>query len=111
MGPLISVWVSKNDPGLSRDDIRDRLYMSLLNESALCLSEGIVGSPGLLDLAMVYGVGFPPFRGGPLAEADSMGLAEVLNRANMLAEKYGPRFKAPDILTKMSKDGKMFFPR
>jgi len=107
---VISGWVSKKDPGLPADDIRDRLYISLLNESARCLSEGIVTSPGMLDLAMVFGIGFPAFRGGPLAEADSMGMAEVISRAGRLASKYGPRFNAPEIILKMEKDGTSFFP-
>ena len=107
---MISGWVSKKDPGMPMDDIRDRLYISLLNESVRCLSEGIVTSPGMVDLAMVFGIGFPAFRGGPLAEADFIGMAEVISRAGRLASKYGPRFNAPEMILKMEKDSTSFFP-
>src|SRR5258708_23442668 len=62
---MISDWIQKPDPRYSDQDIQDRLYHAMLNESVRCLDEGIVLEPGLLDLAMVYGTGFPPYRGGP----------------------------------------------
>src|ERR1035437_7335041 len=109
-GEIISGWVGKADPLMSQDDIQDRLYTALLNESVRCLEENVVASPGLLDLAMVYGIGFPPHRGGPMSEADFRGIAEVVKRANELAGKYGARLAPPALLTKMAANNSVFYP-
>ena len=80
---------------LDEESILDRLFHVMLNEAQRCLEEGIIRDPGLLDLGMIYGTGFPPFRGGPLREADRRGLKSVLERSKVLAERYGERFAAP----------------
>src|SRR5450755_4592331 len=54
---------SKN-PSLSSSETEARLLLPMINEAAFCLAEGIVASPAKLDLAMIFGTGFPPFRGG-----------------------------------------------
>lgn len=82
---LIESWVSKPDPGYAPQLIQDRLFMAMLNEGARAMAEGIVPTPGLLDLAMIYGTGFPPYRGGLLREADSRGVAACVARAEALA--------------------------
>jgi 3-hydroxyacyl-CoA dehydrogenase/enoyl-CoA hydratase/3-hydroxybutyryl-CoA epimerase len=81
----IQAWVGKADPGYAEADIQDRLYLAMLNEGARCLAEGIVPEPGYLDLAMIYGTGFPPYKGGLLREADSRGVAACVARAEALA--------------------------
>ena len=77
---LIQGWVGKAAPGYSDQDIQDRLFLVMLNEGARALAEGLVPEPGLLDLAMIYGTGFPPYRGGLLREADRRGLAACVKR-------------------------------
>ena len=64
----------------------------MIAEAARCLDEGIVQSPGELDLAMVMGTGFPPFRGGLLRYADSYGVARVVEDLERLSERFGGRF-------------------
>lgn len=66
--------------GLGEGDLLDRLLLPMLNEAARILAEGVVARPADLDLATVFGMGFPPFRGGLLAYADSLGPREVLRR-------------------------------
>ena len=83
----IEAWIGKPDPRYPDADIADRLFLAMLNEGARCMAEGIVPEPGLLDLAMIYGTGFPPYRGGLLREADSRGLAACVARAEALAAK------------------------
>ena len=61
---------SDSDPG----NLASRLVLLMVNEAARCLEEGIVATPGEIDLAMVMGTGFAPFRGGPLRHADSMAM-------------------------------------
>jgi 3-hydroxyacyl-CoA dehydrogenase/enoyl-CoA hydratase/3-hydroxybutyryl-CoA epimerase len=84
---LIQGWVGKADPAYSDADVADRLYLAMLNEGARCMAEGIVPEPGLLDLAMIYGTGFPPYKGGLLREADSRGVKACVERAEALAGK------------------------
>ena len=66
---------------LPAEVIEARLVLPMINEAAFCLEDGIVAEPGKLDLAMIFGTGFPPFRGGLLRYADALGL--------------GPRLHAP----------------
>jgi 3-hydroxyacyl-CoA dehydrogenase/enoyl-CoA hydratase/3-hydroxybutyryl-CoA epimerase len=76
-------------------DLVDRLILMLLNECAACLREHVVDEPDLIDAAVIFGTGFAPFRGGPLAYARSRGVAAVVTRLEELAERYGTRFQ-PD---------------
>jgi 3-hydroxyacyl-CoA dehydrogenase/enoyl-CoA hydratase/3-hydroxybutyryl-CoA epimerase len=69
-GDVIAGWTGKPDPGTPVREIERRLFAALLDESRRCLAEGVVASAGLLDLAMVYGTGFPPDRGGPMREGE-----------------------------------------
>ncbi|MGB6452294.1 MAG: 3-hydroxyacyl-CoA dehydrogenase NAD-binding domain-containing protein, partial [Steroidobacteraceae bacterium] len=76
-------------------DLQDRLILALANESVACLRDGVVSEEDLLDAAVIFGTGFAPFRGGPIAYARSRGVAAVVSRLGQLAERYGSRF-APD---------------
>ena len=76
-------------------DLTDRLILVLVNECAACLRERIAEDADLIDAAVVFGTGFAPFRGGPLAYARSRGVAAVVERLEELAARYGARFQ-PD---------------
>ncbi len=76
----------KSERGAS---VMDLLVLPIVNEAARCLEEEVVRSARDVDLAMVMGAGFPPFRGGPLRYADSLGAAEVCSRLDRLAGDYG----------------------
>ncbi|MGE0483287.1 MAG: 3-hydroxyacyl-CoA dehydrogenase NAD-binding domain-containing protein [Gammaproteobacteria bacterium] len=86
--------VSKGRRDLSAADIRDRLVLRLLNEAVACLREGIVADADLVDVGMVFGTGFAPFRGGPLNYARERGVREILTRLRQLEAEHGPRFAA-----------------
>jgi 3-hydroxyacyl-CoA dehydrogenase/enoyl-CoA hydratase/3-hydroxybutyryl-CoA epimerase len=73
-------------------DLIDRLILVLVNECAACLREHVVEDPDLIDAAVIFGTGFAPFRGGPLAYARARGVASVVTRLGELASRYGPRF-------------------
>jgi 3-hydroxyacyl-CoA dehydrogenase/enoyl-CoA hydratase/3-hydroxybutyryl-CoA epimerase len=64
-------------PQLSDEDLRERLVLALIGEAVRCLDERVVGSEAELDLATVFGMGFPPFHGGALRYARTRGLADV----------------------------------
>ena len=81
----------------------------MLNEAARCLEEGIVASPEDLDLALVFGIGFPPFRGGLLQDADRRGLAAWVDRLLDFEKRYGARFAPCQRLVEMAARGDTFF--
>jgi 3-hydroxyacyl-CoA dehydrogenase/enoyl-CoA hydratase/3-hydroxybutyryl-CoA epimerase len=70
----------------------ERMVLPMVNEAARCLEERVVAQPGHLDLAMIMGTGFPPFRGGLCRWADGAGLKQVVKDLERLAEAVGARF-------------------
>ena len=70
------------------------MILVLVNECVAVLREGVASDADLIDAAVIFGTGFAPFRGGPLAYARSRGVAEVVARLDELAERYGSRFRA-----------------
>jgi 3-hydroxyacyl-CoA dehydrogenase/enoyl-CoA hydratase/3-hydroxybutyryl-CoA epimerase len=72
-------------------DARERLVLGMVNESALVLGEGLADAESI-DLAMVFGTGWAPHRGGPLRYADDRGLPDVMQALEGLAARHGPRF-------------------
>jgi 3-hydroxyacyl-CoA dehydrogenase/enoyl-CoA hydratase/3-hydroxybutyryl-CoA epimerase len=88
--------------------IEARLLMPMINEAAFCLEDRIVDSAAKLDLAMIFGTGFPPFRGGLLQYADDLGADRIVNRLEDLAERLGPRFTPSPLLVEMARDGRSF---
>src|SRR5216684_407274 len=87
----------------------ERMIFAMVNEAAMILDEKIVASAAELDLAMIMGTGFPPFRGGLLRYADKLGLPYILARLDDLAQKHGKRFLATAALRKLAeKDGKFY---
>ncbi len=73
--------------------VTDRLVLPMLNEAARCLDEGVAASAGDLDLAMIMGTGFPPFRGGLCRWADQQGLKELRGAMERLVEQRGERYR------------------
>ncbi|HEV7767945.1 MAG TPA: 3-hydroxyacyl-CoA dehydrogenase NAD-binding domain-containing protein [Thermoanaerobaculia bacterium] len=87
----------------------ERMVLSMINEAVLILDEKIVGSAGELDLAMIMGTGFPPFRGGLLRYADALGVPYILARLDELSSSVGPRFRPNEPLKRLaSRDGKFY---
>ncbi len=93
----------------SRDEIEQRLILLMINEGARCLEEGIVGSAGDVDLAMVMGTGFAPFRGGPLRYADSIAVIKVVEDLSRYAQSAGAHYEPCALLREMAKSGKRFY--
>jgi len=82
-----------------------RLVYPMINEAARALEERVVDRPSKVDLAMVLGTGFAPFRGGPLRYADSVGLAEVVS---FLEGTKQPRLQPCELLTRLAREGGKF---
>jgi 3-hydroxyacyl-CoA dehydrogenase/enoyl-CoA hydratase/3-hydroxybutyryl-CoA epimerase len=77
------------------EDLEDRLILVLVNECVACLRERVVDDPDLADAAVIFGTGFAPFRGGPLAYARARGSGAIVARLEELAARHGARFR-PD---------------
>jgi len=87
----------------------ERMILAMINEASLILDEKIVATAGELDLAMIMGTGFPPFRGGLLRYADSLGLPYILARLDELSTKLGARFTPNEPLQRLAeRDGKFY---
>ncbi|MBK9793686.1 MAG: enoyl-CoA hydratase/isomerase family protein [Sphingobacteriales bacterium] len=91
------------------NEIHMRCGMSMVNEAALCLQEGIIENPLDGDIGAIFGLGFPPFRGGPFRYIDTLGAQQVVDILNDLAAKHGARFKPAQILVDYAKSGKKFY--
>ena len=85
--------IAKYEPSQTPiNDIRDRLVLRLLNEAVACLREKVVEDADLVDVGMVFGTGFAPFRGGPLNYARDRGIDDIIERLQHLAESIDDRF-------------------
>lgn len=93
---------------ISAEEIEDRLILSMINEAAACLREEVVPDPEDLELAMIFGTGFPPFRGGLLKFADSMGPATIVDALETLQVKHGDRFAPDPYLITLAQSGNTF---
>jgi 3-hydroxyacyl-CoA dehydrogenase/enoyl-CoA hydratase/carnithine racemase len=94
---------------MSKDEINDALLSLGINEAALMIEEGICDRPQDMDLAMIYGTGFPPYRGGILRYADKRGLKNVYQTLIGLEKQFGPRFKPADLIKEMAETDKRFY--
>jgi 3-hydroxyacyl-CoA dehydrogenase/enoyl-CoA hydratase/3-hydroxybutyryl-CoA epimerase len=75
-------------------DLSDRLVFALINECVACAREGIVEDLDLIDAGVIFGTGFAPFRGGPLAYARQRGIDACLEVLARFERQLGPRFRA-----------------
>jgi 3-hydroxyacyl-CoA dehydrogenase / enoyl-CoA hydratase / 3-hydroxybutyryl-CoA epimerase / enoyl-CoA isomerase len=90
------------------EEIVARCMVPMVNEVARCLEERIVASPYEADMSLLYGIGFPPFRGGACRYIDQTGVASFLATADKLAS-LGKLYEAPKLLRDMAASGKKFF--
>jgi 3-hydroxyacyl-CoA dehydrogenase/enoyl-CoA hydratase/3-hydroxybutyryl-CoA epimerase len=91
------------------DEISLRCTLPLVNEALRCLDEGILRSPRDGDVGAIFGLGFPPFRGGPFRYVDVLGAPEVLRRTRSLEHRFGARFEPAPLLVAMARNGRRFY--
>jgi 3-hydroxyacyl-CoA dehydrogenase len=90
------------------EEIQRRVHAAMVNEGARVLSEGIAARPSDVDVALVHGYGYPAWRGGPMHEADTIGVAEVLRRVRALHDAAGVGWEPAPLLSEMAAAGKRF---
>ena len=93
---------------LSDEDIINWMMIPLCLETVRCLEDGIVETAAEADMGLVYGIGFPPFRGGALRYIDAVGVAEFVALADKYAE-LGPLYHSTEKLRAMAQNGQRFF--
>jgi 3-hydroxyacyl-CoA dehydrogenase/enoyl-CoA hydratase/3-hydroxybutyryl-CoA epimerase len=93
------------------EEIQKRLSLVMTNEAACCLEEGILNCPRDGDIGAVFGLGFPPFLGGPFRYTDRLGAGRVLSMLEDLANIQGNRFRPAGILREMAAGNKRFYDR
>lgn len=116
VNPKIAEILQKIKPQLTKYEqkpdkhaIISRCIYSMINEASKCLEEQVIANAKQLDLAMIYGTGFPAFRGGLLRYADSVGIVKIVETLQQLQQIYGARFAVSDLLLSMAKNNTKFY--
>lgn len=92
-------------------EMAERLVLQMVNEAIRCLGEGILRSARDGDVGAIFGLGFPPFLGGPFHFADGVGAPELLRKLEHYQDKLGERFTPAPLLVEHVKTGQTFYPR
>ena len=87
----------------------ERCVYMMLNEAARCLDEGIVRNARDGDIGAIFGIGFPPFLGGPFQYMDKIGAVTMVSKLNQWQAEFGERFAPCDALVKMAEQGERFY--
>jgi 3-hydroxyacyl-CoA dehydrogenase/enoyl-CoA hydratase/3-hydroxybutyryl-CoA epimerase len=91
-------------------EIQQRCVLAMVNEALLCLEEEVLRSPRDGDVGAVFGIGFPPFRGGPFRYVDSVGAARIVDELRALDDRFPGRFTPARLLEEHARANKRFYP-
>lgn len=89
--------------------IAERCVLQMVNEAARCLESGVLRCPRDGDIGAVFGLGFPPFLGGPFRYADALGASHLVGRLEHFAEIHGERYQPAGILSGLAERGESFY--
>ena len=101
--------IKENASAVPDDMIVKRLIYLMVNEASRCLEEGLVRDVSDIDVGMIFGTGFAPFRGGLLRYADSVGPEAIVSELEILAKNLGPRFQPASYLQQLAVTNKKFY--
>ncbi len=87
----------------------ERCTLLMLNEAAMCLEEGVIRSARDGDIGAIFGIGFPPFKGGPFRYMDEIGIQSLVERLEHYASTYDEKYAPANILLQMKDDGASFY--
>ena len=99
----------KDRKRFDRYEMAERCVLQFVNEAVRCLGEGILRSPRDGDIGAIFGLGFPPFLGGPFRYVDAQGLGKILQRTEHYQERFGKRFTPAPLLIEYVKAGRKFY--
>jgi 3-hydroxyacyl-CoA dehydrogenase/enoyl-CoA hydratase/3-hydroxybutyryl-CoA epimerase len=94
---------------LAKAEIAERCVLMMLNEAAMALDSGVVASARDGDIGAIFGIGFPPFLGGPFRYMDSLGIEHLVGRLEHYQKRYGDRFAPCDRLKAMAAEQLRFY--
>ncbi|MGA2401101.1 MAG: 3-hydroxyacyl-CoA dehydrogenase NAD-binding domain-containing protein [Syntrophobacteraceae bacterium] len=94
---------------IDSSQIWKRLVYLMVNEAAMCLQQGTISCPEDGDVGAVFGLGFPPFLGGPFRYLDSAGIGRIVSEMEDLSSTHGPRFEPVPILVHMAEQEETFY--
>lgn len=101
---------SPQNPGeATSQSIQDRLILPMVAEAVMALEEGIVSRVRDLDLGLIYGIGFPPFKGGLLKWVSDVGEREVVDRLNVVHNATKGRLVVPKALVQKAQSGQKYY--
>ncbi len=93
----------------TENTVIERTVFLMLNEAARCLEEGVIRNPRDGDIGAIFGIGFPPFRGGPFRYIDELGIDFLIDRLKHYAKVYDEKYNPADILLEMQKNKDNFY--
>ncbi|CAN5419643.1 fatty acid oxidation complex subunit alpha FadJ [soil metagenome] len=91
-------------------EIQERCVLAMVNEAARCLDEGVIRSPRDGDVGAVFGIGFPPFRGGPFRYADAVGASVIVSQLEQLNGRFPGRFAPAEVFLAHARVQRQFYP-
>jgi 3-hydroxyacyl-CoA dehydrogenase/enoyl-CoA hydratase/3-hydroxybutyryl-CoA epimerase len=91
-------------------EVQQRCVLAMVNEAARCLEEGVLRSPRDGDVGAVFGIGFPPFRGGPFRYVDSVGVGTIVEQLEALDIRFPGRFTPAGVLVEQARSHGRFYP-
>lgn len=108
--PLVEKYIEiKTKTPLNQEQLIKRMVYPMINEAARCFQDNIIAHPRDVDIGMIFGTGFAPFRGGLLNYADSEGLENIINVLANFKNQFGDRFNPADQLVKIQQDQGTFY--
>jgi 3-hydroxyacyl-CoA dehydrogenase/enoyl-CoA hydratase/3-hydroxybutyryl-CoA epimerase len=99
----------KQRNSVAEEEIQRRTVYAMLNEAVRCMQDGIIRSPRDGDVGAVYGIGFPPFRGGPFRYIDTLGTARLAEELEELNGRFPGRFEPASLLVDMARNNARFY--
>jgi 3-hydroxyacyl-CoA dehydrogenase/enoyl-CoA hydratase/3-hydroxybutyryl-CoA epimerase len=108
LSDLAPVTINDSTPEMVEDQKQRLLYRQAI-EVARCWEEGVIDDPREADVGAILAWGFAPWPGGPITLIDQTGLKAFVAQADVYAERYGDRFKVPQLLRDMADQGRTFY--
>lgn len=109
VNPEFQACIKAEPRKLQKSQIQDRLVLLMLNEAVRCIEEKVITEPSQLDLALIFGIGFPPFEGGILRYADQQGVRLLCDKLELLAQAEGHRYVPCELLRQKARQRETFY--